>query len=121
MPRPKGSKNRKTDGFTIGDKPTPNKPKSQFANTKMAEQLYAEFKEEGIWAYEALRSRYEKLFDAEYFCLIDFDTAWQRLLKKVQAVHGVDLHEKYTTLKWQRSRPRKRSTREKDTASALEF
>lgn len=81
----------------------------------MAEKLYADFKQESIWAYEALRAKYEKIFDSEYFCLIDFNTAWHRLLKKVQLLHGVNLHEKYTTLKLQRSRPRKRSTRDLDT------
>ena len=92
MGRPKGSKNRK--GTLAAN--TPPKLKSQFANTKMADRLHADFcANRGAHAYDMLRSKYEKLFNSDYFCLIDFDTAWHRLLKKVHAVHGVDYQLKH--------------------------
>ena len=112
MPRPKGSKNRKPAAC---HKP---RKKSQFANTEMANKLHADFcAGRGAFAYEALRIRYNKLFDTDYFCLIDFDTAWHRLLKKVKEVHGIDYHAKYTAMDEARRRPRSRRTDDQKTGS----
>jgi hypothetical protein len=102
MPRPKGSKNK----FI---KPAPQRLKTQFANTAMANQLHADFcAGRGIYSYDGLRLKYEQLFTKDYFCLISFDTAWKRLLRKVQEVHGVDYETKYANAVRARTQPRNR-------------
>lgn len=105
MGRPKGSKNKKPAAC---HKP---KLKSQFANTKMADQLHEDFSaNRGAYAYEGLYAKYQRIFDKEYFCLIDFDTAWKRLLRKVQELHGVDYQSKHDNIVAARTKPRNRTS-----------
>jgi hypothetical protein len=110
MGRPKGSKNKKPAAYLQP------KPKSQFANTKMADQLHADFIEQGgLYAYPALRRKYETLFNDEFFCLISFDVAWKKLLRKVQEVHGVDYFGRYEAMMEAKRKPRNRNKNSADT------
>lgn len=104
MGRPKGSKNKKPAAYLQP------KLKSQFANSDMANKLHAEFcAGRGVYAYDALREKYEKIFDQDYFCLTDFDTAWKKLLKKVQALHGIDYLTRYNEWRTAITKPRTRN------------